>query len=78
MSDETMQVFYVNGEGAGFADVVDVPKGTTVGSFFKQQMGGSPEDQYTIKVNRDITPSDYVLHEGDKVTITPAKVGGSH
>ena len=74
---EKVKILYVNGEGAGFADMAEVDKGTTVGDFFKEKMAGSPASDYTIKVNRDITPSDHVLQEGDKVTITPAKVGGS-
>lgn len=78
MSDETIRVLYVNGEGAGFADVVEVAKGTTAGSFFKKNMAGAAENDYTIKVNRDIAAQSYVLQEDDKITITPAKVGGSH
>lgn len=77
MSGELVKVLYVNGEGAGFADVVEVARGLPVEDFFKKHMAGAPAENYTIKVNRDITPPNYGLQDGDKITITPAKVGGS-
>ncbi len=77
MSDDMIFILYVNGEGAGFAGRVEVPRGTTAGTFFKKEMAGLNSAEYKIKVNRDITPEDYVLQDGDKVTITPEKVGGS-
>jgi sulfur carrier protein ThiS len=32
---------------------------------------------YLIRVNRQPVPRDYVLQEGDRVTITPTKVEGA-
>ena len=74
---EQIKVLYVNNEGGGFADVIEVDKGTDVGGFFKTQMEGSDAEGYVIRVNKDITPRDRVLQDGDSITITPAKIGGS-
>lgn len=72
-----MRLLYINNNGAGFADYVDVTEGITVEQFFEQQMpGGRPED-YLIRVNRQPVARDYVLQENDRVTLTPTKLEGA-
>jgi sulfur carrier protein ThiS len=73
-----MKVLFINNNGAGFADYVEVEKKTTVTEFFKEKMGkeGNPSD-FLIRVNRQPVPKDYVLQEGDRISITPTKIEGA-
>jgi hypothetical protein len=71
-----MKIFYINNKGGGFADHVEVPEGTTVSSFFKDRIGGDPEN-WLIRVNRQHVPSDYVFQPGDRLSITPLRIEGA-
>jgi sulfur carrier protein ThiS len=72
-----MRLLFINNDGAGFADYVDVNEGITVEQFFTQKMpGGEPQD-YLIRVNRQPVPRDYVLKENDRITVTPVKIEGA-
>jgi sulfur carrier protein ThiS len=73
-----MRLTYINNDGAGFADYVHVEAGLTVEKFFDQQMAGRKPEDFLIRVNRQPVPRDYVLQEGDRVTITPTKIEGAH
>jgi sulfur carrier protein ThiS len=73
-----MRVLYVNNDGGGFADYVEVAEGTTVNKFFSQKMAGGEPCDYLIRVNRQPVPRDYVLQEGDRITITPTKIEGAN
>jgi hypothetical protein len=54
-----------------------VAAGTTVATLFAEQLPhGKPQD-YLIRVNRQPTASNYVLLEGDRVSITPTKIEGA-
>lgn len=72
-----MKVLYINNDGGGFADYIDVPTGTTVQQLFEQQVGGVRPDDYLIRVNRQPCPADQVLQEQDRVSITPTKIEGA-
>jgi len=72
-----MRILYVNNDGAGFADYVNVTEGTTVEQFFTIKMEGREPSDYMIRVNRQPVPKDYVLQDGDRVTITPTKIEGA-
>ena len=72
-----MRVMYINNDGGGFADYVEASEGTTVEQFFAEKMQGRKASDYLIRVNRQPVPRDYVLKEGDRVTITPTKIDGS-
>ncbi len=72
-----MRILFINNDGGGYADYVEVAAGTTVEKFFSQQMSGAKADDYLIRVNRQPVPRDYVLQEGDRVTMTPTKVEGA-
>ena len=72
-----MRVLYINNDGSGFADYVNVSDSMTVDQFFNQQMPGRKPTDYLIRVNRQPVPSDYVLKDGDRVTITPTKIEGA-
>lgn len=73
-----MKIFYINNNGGGFADHIEISAGTTVQQLFEQRVrGGNPED-YLIRVNRLPTASDQVLQEGDRVSCTPIRIEGAH
>jgi len=72
-----MRLLFINNDGGGFADYVEVSPGMTVEQFFKDQMPGRKAEDYLIRVNRQPVPRDYVLQENDRVTLTPTKIEGA-
>jgi len=72
-----MRILFVNNDGAGFADYVEVAENTTVEQFFTIKMQSRNADDYMIRVNRQPVSRDYILQEGDRVTITPTKIEGA-
>ena len=72
-----MQILAINNNGAGFADYLDVPEGTTVNQLFGQQISGGRPENYLIRVNRQPCASDQQLQPGDRVSITPLKIEGA-
>jgi sulfur carrier protein ThiS len=71
-----MRILYINNDGGGFADHIEVPQGTSVRALFEQRVGGKP-DGYLIRVNRQPASADQALQEGDRVTFTPVKIEGA-
>lgn len=72
-----MRILFIDNDGAGFADYIDIAENTTVEQFFKIKMSGREASDYLIRVNRQPVTKDYVLQEGDRVTITPTKIEGA-
>jgi len=72
-----MRILYINNDGGGFADYVEVAAGTTVEKFFTQQVPDRKADDYLIRVNRQPVARDTVLQESDRVTVTPTKIEGA-
>ncbi len=72
-----MRVLYINNSGGGYADYLDISEGTAIDKFFKEKMPAEQASDYLIRVNRQPVPRDYVLQEGDRVTITPTKIEGA-
>lgn len=72
-----MKVFYLNNDGGGFADTIDIPEAQTVKQFFQERMPGSKPQDYLIRVNRQPTSAEQVLHEHDRVSISPTKIHGA-
>ena len=72
-----MKILYINANGAGFADYIDVTEGTTVAGLFEERLPQCKAADYLIRVNRQPTSSDAVLAEGDRVSITPVKIEGA-
>ena len=72
-----MRILYINNDGGGFADYVEVAAGTTVEKFFTQQVPDRKADDYLIRVNRQPVARDTVLQDGDRVTMTPTKIEGA-
>ena len=73
-----MKIMYINNNGGGFADFVDVEEGTTVAVFFSQKLPDHSPEDYLIRVNREIAPKQHILQEDDRVTITPTKIEGGN
>jgi len=72
-----MRILFINNDGGGFADHVEVAASTTVEKFFAQQLPGRDSADYLIRVNRQPVSKDYVLQENDRVTMTPVKIDGA-
>jgi sulfur carrier protein ThiS len=72
-----MKILFINNDGGGYADYVEVTPGTTVQEFFSQKLPDRMAADYLIRVNRQPVPRDYALQEGDRVTITPTKIEGA-
>jgi hypothetical protein len=72
-----MQVLFINNDGGGFADRINIPDGMTVAQLFTERLPhGQPQD-YLIRVNRQPSAADTVLQEHDRVSITPTKIEGA-
>ena len=71
-----MKILFINNNGGGFADTIEVPPGTTVRTLFDDKIGGKPAD-YLIRVNRQPSTADQQLQEGDRISITPTKIEGA-
>jgi len=72
-----MKVFFINNDGGGFADTIEVADGLTVSKLFQERLPhGAPSD-YLIRVNRQPVAADQVLNPGDRVSITPTKIEGA-
>jgi sulfur carrier protein ThiS len=72
-----MRILYVNNDGGGFADYIEVEPTTTVKQLFADRMSGRHAEDFLIRVNRLPVAADHVLQEGDRITITPTKVEGA-
>ena len=72
-----MKVLFLNNDGAGFADFLDVADGMTVAQLFERQIGSANPSHYLIRVNRQPCPADQQLHEGDRISITPTNIEGA-
>ena len=72
-----MRILYLNNDGGGFADYVNVTDNLTVEQFFLQQMPSRKAEDFLIRVNRQPAARDQVLQEGDRITMTPTKIEGA-
>ena len=72
-----MKILFINNDGGGFADYVEVTQGTTVEKFVSQKVSGREAADYLIRVNRQPVPRDYVLQPDDRISATPVKIEGA-
>ena len=72
-----MRILFIDNQGGGFADYLNIAEGTTVDKFFSERMHGGKAEDFLIRVNRQPVPRDYVLQENDRVTVTPVKIEGA-
>jgi len=72
-----MKILFIDNDGGGFADYLDIAENTNIDQFFRIKMPGREASDFLIRVNRQPVPQDYVLQEGDRVTVTPTKIEGA-
>jgi hypothetical protein len=72
-----MKVLFLNNEGAGFADHIEVEAGISVNAFFAKQLPGRQASDFLIRVNRLPVAADQVLADSDRITMTPTKIEGA-
>ena len=71
-----MRILFINNDGGGFADEIEIADGMSVQQLFDQRIKGKSAD-YLIRVNRQPTTRETVLQPGDRVSITPTKIEGA-
>ena len=71
------KVLFINNDGGGFADHIEIEDGTTVEKLFHQKLPEGSASDYLIRVNRLPVTHDQVLQDGDRVSITPTKIEGA-
>jgi hypothetical protein len=72
-----MKVLYINNDGSGFADHIEIGDGTTVAALFEEKMPGRKPGDFLIRVNRQPVASDQSLQPGDRISITPTRMEGA-
>jgi hypothetical protein len=72
-----MQILFINNNGAGFANYIDVPHGMTAGELFEREMRQAKATDYLIRVDSRPAARNQVLVEGNRVSITPTKIEGA-
>ncbi|MCA9067762.1 MAG: molybdopterin converting factor [Planctomycetaceae bacterium] len=72
-----MKIFVINNFGGGFADTVEIPESTTIKTLFEQTVPHARPEDYLIRLNRGPVAADYILQDGDRVSITPRKIEGA-
>ena len=72
-----MKILWINNDGGGYANYIDVKEGTTVSELIEQKIPNAKASDYLIRVNRQPTEQDYVLQDGDRVSCTPVKIEGA-
>lgn len=72
-----MKVLYINNDGAGFADQIEIEAGTTVSKLFSQRVTSGRASDYLIRVNRLPASADQILQDGDRISFTPVKIEGA-
>ncbi|TWT63716.1 molybdopterin converting factor [Rubinisphaera italica] len=72
-----MKILYINNDGGGFADYISIEPETTISKFVDQRLKHGIAADYLIRVNRQPVSSDYILQEGDRVSLTPTKIEGA-
>ena len=72
-----MRILYINNDGGGFADHIELATGTTIDKLFQERIPAGKPGDYLIRVNRQAVTAGQVLQEGDRVSITPTKIEGA-
>lgn len=72
-----MKILFLNHDGGGFADHIEIEEGITVEALFRQRMKNASPSDYLIRVNRQPVTAGQQLQEGDRVSITPRKIEGA-
>lgn len=73
-----MTITFINCDGGGFASLLDIADGTSVGELFEKQLPGRRPEDYLIRVDRLPATREQTLTPGCRVSITPTKIAGAH
>ena len=78
-ADGNIRIFLTSTSSTGFADYISLPAGSTVKTLWERHMGTQDPRKYVIRVERHtgLLPEDFILEDGDRVTISPHKVAGA-
>ena len=78
-NDGNIRIFLSSTSDTGFADYISLPAGSDVKTLWERHMGTQDPGKYVIRVERHQgrLPADFVLIDGDRVTISPHKVAGA-
>lgn len=75
-----IEVTLVTNDGAGLPCRIPVVAGTTLEKFLDVSFEGNPDD-FTVRIRANGTTvdahRDYVLQDGDRVSMAPTKVDGA-
>ena len=72
-----MKVLFINNDGGGFADQIEIDSGCIVSQLFEQRMKHRRPEDFLIRVNRLPASADQILSEGDRISFTPNKIEGA-
>jgi len=78
-ADGSIRVFLTSTSDTGFADYISLPAGSTIKNLWERHMGTQDPSKYVIRVERHQgrLPVDFILQDGDRVTVSPHKVAGA-
>jgi len=72
-----MKILFINNDGGGFADNIEVEEGTNVEELFARRIENGRPENYLIRVNRQPAAANQPLQEGARVSFTPTKIEGA-
>ncbi|CAN5200223.1 hypothetical protein BH11PLA2_BH11PLA2_51000 [soil metagenome] len=72
-----MKIMFINNDGSGFADHLEIAEGITVSDLFAEKLPGRKASDFLIRVNRQPAAADQVLQPGDRISITATKIEGA-
>ena len=72
-----MKILFLNHDGGGFADHIEIEEGITVEALFQSRMKNARPEDFLIRVNRQPCSAGQQLQEGDRLSITPRKIEGA-
>ena len=72
-----MKILFLNHDGGGFADHIEIEEGMTVEALFQSRMKNARPEDFLIRVNRQPCSAGQQLQEGDRLSITPRKIEGA-
>jgi hypothetical protein len=70
---------FINNNGGGFARDMEIGDHVSISVFCYENSGIEDfrSEDWTIRVNRSSVTPEYVLQDGDRVTITPVSIKGA-
>lgn len=75
-----IKVTLVTNDGAGLPSETSISEGTTLEKFLEVFFDGNPED-FTVRVRANgatvESHSDYMLQDGDRISVSPTKIEGA-